>query len=111
MFWRATWMKGADGASDSRKLQPPVRGDAGSTVHLSIEGPSGGDWTLVREDTGWTLRVGRTASPDGSVTMDQDTAWRMYVRALTRTEIEARSTFAGDARLAGHLLDAFALIS
>jgi uncharacterized protein (TIGR03083 family) len=95
-------------------LVPPYRdvdADAGATVHLSIEGPSGGDWTLVRERTGWSLRVGRTASPDGSVTMDQDAAWRMYVRALSRTEIEARSTFAGDARLAGHLLDAFALIS
>ena len=56
---------------------------AGTTVQLSIQGPSGGDWTLVRDESGWSLRTGRTDSPSGSVTMNEDTAWRMYVRMLT----------------------------
>ena len=43
--------------------------------------------------------------------MNEDTAWRMYVRMLTRAETEARSTFTGDTRLASHILKAFALVS
>jgi uncharacterized protein (TIGR03083 family) len=95
-------------------LVPPFRDvDAavGTTVHLSVEGKSGGDWTLARDGSGWNLRIGRTDSPDSSVAMDEDTAWRMYVRAYRREEAEARSTITGDARLAGHIFDAFALVS
>jgi len=95
-------------------LVPPYRdvdAAAGTAVELSIEGPSGSDWTLVRDATGWDLRAGRTDSPDGSVTMNEDTAWRMYVRSLTPAETEARSTLKGDARLASHIFEAFALVS
>jgi hypothetical protein len=95
-------------------LVPPFRdvdAAAGTTVQLTIEGPSGGDWTLVRDATDWSLRTGRTDSPNASVTMNEDTAWRMYVRALSRAETEARSTCMGDRRLASHILEAFALVS
>jgi uncharacterized protein (TIGR03083 family) len=95
-------------------LAPPYReveAVPGTTVLLSVEGRSGGHWTLVREGTGWSLHVGRADSPHGSVAMSEDTAWRMYVRALTRAEVEARSTFTGDRRLADHIIDAFALVS
>lgn len=95
-------------------LVPPYRDvDAapGTTVRLSIEGPSGGDWTLVRTASRWDLRTGRTESPDSSVAMSEDTAWRMYVHALTKAETIARSTVMGDSRLAGHIFEAFALVS
>jgi len=95
-------------------LVPPYRGleaSEGTTVQLSVEGPSGGDWAVVREPTDWTLQAGRADSPTGSVSMDEDSAWRMYVRSLTREEVEGRSTFGGDPRLASRLLDAFALVS
>jgi len=63
------------------------------------------------EGSGWALRVGRTDAPTASVSMDQDTAWRMYVRALDPAEIEGRSRLEGDVRLAARILDAFGLVS
>jgi uncharacterized protein (TIGR03083 family) len=95
-------------------LVPPYRAieaPAGTTVHLLVEGRSGGDWTVARDTSGWNLRVGRPESPEGSVVMGEDTAWRMYVGALSRPEIEARSTSVGDPRLTGPMLEAFALVS
>lgn len=95
-------------------LVPPYRdidATAGTTVQFSVEGPSGGDWTVIREVAGWSLRVGRADSPTAAVAMDAETAWRMYVHALTRAEVEARSTFTGDQSLASHINDAFALVS
>ena len=83
----------------------------GTTVQLSVEGPSGGDWTLIRQHAGWTLHVGADEMPEALVTMDQDAAWRMYVRALPSHEVERRARVAGDARLARPLFDVFALVS
>ena len=84
---------------------------ADTAVQLSIAGPSGGDWTIVRDDAGWNLRAGRTNSPNASVTMNGVTAWQMYVRASTPADTEASSTFTGDRRLASHIIEAFALVS
>lgn len=84
---------------------------SGARVQLTVEGPSGGDWTVIREDAGWTLRVGAADTPGALVSMDEDTAWRMYVRALPSDEVERRSPVVGDAPLARVLFDAFALVS
>jgi uncharacterized protein (TIGR03083 family) len=88
-----------------------VDAPVGTTVALVVEGPSGGDWTIARTARGWELLLGRAETPTASVRMNEDTAWRMYVRALSRAAVEDRSSSVGDAGLAGHLLDAFALVS
>jgi len=95
-------------------LVPPFRSvDASSdtTVQLTVEGFAGGQWSVIREGSGWALRVGRTDAPTASVSMAQDTAGRMYVRALDGAEIEGRSRLEGDVRLAARILDAFGLVS
>jgi hypothetical protein len=95
-------------------LVPPylgVEASVGTTVQLAIEGPSGGDWTVIRNEDGWALGIGRPESPGASIAMTEDTAWRMYVRALPRREVEARSTLSGDPRLTSPMLDAFALVA
>ncbi len=95
-------------------LVPPYRGvdaPAGTAVQLTVDGPSGGEWCIVRAESGWGLRVGPAATPVASVSMDEQTAWRMYVRALQRGEVERRCRIAGDQRLAARMLDAFALVA
>jgi uncharacterized protein (TIGR03083 family) len=95
-------------------LVPPFRdiqAPTGTTVLFHVDGPSGGDWTVIRKATGWSLRVGVPDRPSGSVAMDEDTAWRMFVRALPRPGIDARSRFTGDPGLTSQILEAFALVS
>lgn len=95
-------------------LVPPYRGveaPTGTAVQLTVHGPSGGEWCVVRTAGGWELRVGRARTPAASVSMDEQTAWRMYVRALPREEVERRSRIAGDGALAARMLDAFALVA
>jgi uncharacterized protein (TIGR03083 family) len=83
----------------------------GTTVGLVVDGPSGGIWTITRAEGAWELLIGQAEAPTASVQMSEDTAWRMYVHALGRADVEDRSTFVGDARLARRLTEAFALIS
>ncbi len=90
-----------------RDLVSPI----GTSIGLRIDGESGGDWTVVRDEAAWSLWTGRGDDPSAAVTIDQDTAWRMYVRALDRQEVERRSRVDGDAVLGSTLLGAFALVS
>ena len=88
-----------------------VDAPVGTMVELAVEGASGGHWTMARGARGWELLIGQSDVPTARVTMDEDTAWRMYVRALSRPSVEERSRFEGDVGLAKRILDAFALIS
>jgi uncharacterized protein (TIGR03083 family) len=90
-----------------REVEAPL----GTNVHLRISGPSGGDWTVTRRVGGWGLGVGRSESADAAIAMTEDTAWRMYVGAITSDELAMRSTASGDSRLTGLMLKAFALVS
>ena len=83
----------------------------GTVVEITVEGESGGVWSVERETAGWVLRLGSVADPVASVRMGEDTAWRMYVRALPADDVEQRSRLDGDRDLAETLLAAFALVS
>jgi uncharacterized protein (TIGR03083 family) len=95
-------------------LPPAFREDdvpTGTTVDIRVDGPSGGTWSVIREAANWGLRVGASPAPTASVSMDEGTAWRMYVRAMPRNEVERSSILDGDDSLARRVLEAFALVS
>jgi uncharacterized protein (TIGR03083 family) len=83
----------------------------GASVAVRVDGPSGGAWSVIRDDDDWRLFTGTSDAPTAAVRLDEDTAWRMYVRALPDLETERRSTIAGDVALGRHVLRAFALVS
>lgn len=75
----------------------------GATLELRIERASGGEWTLVREAERWRLGLGSPAPGTASarVTLSEDTAWRVFFKALARQEALERVRIEGDTRL-GH---------
>ena len=66
-----------------------------------IEGPSGGEWILAREAGGWRLGVASEADGPASarVSLSEDTAWRVFFKALSPAEAEARVRIEGDKAL------------
>lgn len=44
----------------------------GAAVQLTITGPSGGDWTIVREGASWQLYQVSVETPSARVTLDQE---------------------------------------
>jgi uncharacterized protein (TIGR03083 family) len=72
-----------------------VRED-GTAVRLAIEGPAGGDWSLRREAGAWHLLAGRHPAPDATVTMSDDTAWRLFSKGLGRDAARTRVRIDGD---------------
>jgi uncharacterized protein (TIGR03083 family) len=76
-----------------------VEAPEGSRVVFEIRGEAGGEWTLVREGTGWSLFAGAPEQPDCRVVMDQDTAWRRMTKGLTAEQALARIEITGDRSL------------
>ncbi|MGD9890349.1 MAG: maleylpyruvate isomerase family mycothiol-dependent enzyme [Dehalococcoidia bacterium] len=83
----------------------------GTHVRLVVGGEAGGAWSLVRHDRRWGLYDEVEREPATVITLDQDTAWRLYTRGIGRDAVRARLTVTGDARLSEPLLDTVAIIA
>ncbi len=83
----------------------------GTAVHLHISGEAGGDWSLVREGSGWTLYAGAPDAPKARVDIDQDTAWRLFTKGIRPGDAEKTVSFEGDPQLGRQALNAVAIIA
>jgi hypothetical protein len=92
-------------------LGPLARGQPSRRHDLRVDGPSGGEWTVRREPDGWLLWLGEPDEPTTRIGLDEQTAWRTYVRGRPADEIAGRATIEGDIDLAARLLHTFALVS
>ena len=115
---------GADAPADARYLgaviDVAIRGlphafrgvpaDAGQSVAIDIRGPSGGQWTLLREDRCWTLWRGEPSSPTARIRLSDDTAWKLLFNALRGRDAEAAVDIEGRADLGRAFLRARSVI-
>ncbi len=81
----------------------------GTHVKLTIAGPSGGEWSVVREAAGWRLYVEVASEPDAAVSIDQERAWRLFTKGIDKRESDAKVT--GDRALGERLLDTVSIIA
>ena len=68
-------------------------------------------WSLVREPARWSMFDSAPLAPSATVTMDADTAWRLFTKGISRAEAAARVTIAGDAHLGEKVLDTVSIIA
>jgi hypothetical protein len=61
-----------------------VEADVGSVVTVKVTGEAGGDWHVERREEGWRQTVEPPRSPAATVTMDQDTAWKLVTKRRSR---------------------------
>jgi uncharacterized protein (TIGR03083 family) len=56
----------------------------GSLVTVAVTGEAGGNWHVERQEGGWAQIVGPPRSAVATVTMDQDTAWKLVTKRRSR---------------------------
>jgi hypothetical protein len=83
----------------------------GVTVSLDIQGDSGSRWTILRENSRWTLLSGMPAAPTAQVRMDQELAWRLFTRSIPQDQAQARIQFSGDPDLGRQVLEMVSIIA
>ncbi|HET7746502.1 MAG TPA: maleylpyruvate isomerase N-terminal domain-containing protein [Vicinamibacteria bacterium] len=88
-----------------------TRAPVGTAVQVRVEGPSGGAWVLHVFPAGWTLLEGEDGAAAATIITDEDTAWRLWHKALAPEEARSRVRVVGDAALAEPFFEALALMA
>ncbi len=89
----------------------PISAPAGTSVQVTITGEAGGTWWAVCTDQGWVLTIDTIAAPDARVTLDQETAWRLFTKGLNKADAAPRTSQEGDRLLADRVLEMVAMIA
>ncbi|MEO0561562.1 MAG: maleylpyruvate isomerase family mycothiol-dependent enzyme [Chloroflexota bacterium] len=84
---------------------------AGTVVAFTVTGPAEDTWYVVRGGAGWGLAKTADATPTATVTIDGDTAWRLFTKGITPDEAAARTTLTGDTALGRVLLGTVAILA
>ena len=87
-----------------------VPANPGDTILLRISGPSGGSWTIRRDQEKWSLWSGEPASPSAIADLSDETAWRLLFNALRGSELSALVRIGGNAELVAPLSRARSVI-
>ncbi len=80
-------------------------------VKLVIRGEGGGTWYLVRESAGWQLYADADLAATTTISMDSDTAWRLFTKGLEAETVRQRADVEGDRVLFEVLLTTVAIIA
>lgn len=85
----------------------------GTVVEVALTGPAGGRWRLHRTAARWSLTEPTAAerAPAAVVTLDADTAWRLFCRALDPATARAAATICGERRLGERVLSTVSVIA
>lgn len=87
-----------------------VEAPTGETIALDITGPSGGRWTLRRDEGRWTVLEGDTPDARTRVRMSDETTWRLLFNALGRDDAQRAIRIEGNQAIAVPLLRARSVI-
>jgi uncharacterized protein (TIGR03083 family) len=83
----------------------------GTIIALTITGKSGGQWFLLRESGQWKLYRHVAQEPNAETIIDQNAAWRLFTRGLSKGEAQDKATIRGDQSLGLKLLDTVSIIA
>jgi uncharacterized protein (TIGR03083 family) len=83
----------------------------GTSVTLTIAEPLAESWTITAAAGGWRLARGAAPQPAAQVTIDQDTAWRVFTKGMTAEAARRRAVLQGDLALANQVLTLVAIMA
>jgi len=88
-----------------------VQANTGTLIQLIISGEAGGEWYLLREKQQWILGKDATANSDASVSIDQETAWRLFTKGISEDEALHKTTVKGNQSLGVKVLETVSIIA
>ena len=88
-----------------------VQAAEGTAVALTISGDSGGRWSLLREQGRWNHYLGLDQDAQAEVVMDQEVAWRLFTKGISKHEARNRVTISGDQTLGLKALEMVSVIA
>jgi uncharacterized protein (TIGR03083 family) len=84
--------------------------ESGETVLIDVSGPAGGQWTLTREPTRWTLSGGEPPEATVRIGLRDDAAWKLLFNALPKADAAEALRIEGRAELAAPFIGARSVV-
>jgi len=88
-----------------------VEAEENTTVGVRITGDAGGRWILKQDNEKWRLFMDGQEISDAETTLDQDIAWRLFTRGITKEEALANAILSGNRDLAMKTLEMISVIA
>lgn len=82
----------------------------GTAVTLHVSGDPRWTWSVVRDADGWDVHRGAAPAPTATVSLDPDTAWRVFYHAQTAADAASLARIEGNAALTVPLFAARAVM-
>jgi uncharacterized protein (TIGR03083 family) len=88
-----------------------TRASPEASIAIEISGAAGGCWSLAHIADKWELFVGASPHPAASLSISQDTAWRLFTRGIDPHAARRSATIQGDVSLAGPFFETVAVLA
>jgi uncharacterized protein (TIGR03083 family) len=88
-----------------------VTANEGALVEVIVVGQGGGKWTIEFEKQSWKFVKKEIANPSAQIEIQQDDAWKLFTKGLSRDEAERRISFKGNAELGLEILKMVAVMA
>jgi uncharacterized protein (TIGR03083 family) len=88
-----------------------VTAASGTVVSLEINTEIGGRWSIIRNDEGWVLDEREDLEAQSRVTIDPDTAWKLFSKSWKPEDVKDKVKISGDRRLGEQALEIVAVMA
>ena len=82
----------------------------GIALRLTISGDAGGEWVALRHDGDWKLGTAPGRTVDATVELDEDHAWRLFTKGISKEEARREARVKGNEALAERALDTLSIL-
>lgn len=73
--------------------------DKGTAIRLKVLTDIGGEWTIIKTDTDWQLTENENISPVSTVSINPDTAWKLFSKGITPEQAGDTIEISGDRKM------------
>lgn len=82
-----------------------------AALRLVISGDAGGEWIALRLNGEWILGTAPGMETDATVALDEDVAWRLFTKGISKEEARRVARIEGDEALAERALDTVSILA
>ncbi len=83
----------------------------GATLRLLISGDAGGEWVALRHNGDWMLGTAPGMAVDAAVELDEESAWRLFTKGISKEDARRAARIDGDEALAERALNTVSILA
>jgi uncharacterized protein (TIGR03083 family) len=82
----------------------------GTALRLTIAGDAGGEWIALRQNCDWMLGTAPGMTVHATVELDEEHAWRLFTKGISKEEARRDARIEGDKALAERALETVSIL-